>query len=895
MNDNVPGKKPDEHNLVALNEVTRQKQAERTLKATEAKFRGLFDAVVDPLFIHDLEGNFLEVNASACSKLGYSRQQLLEMNVAEIGKHVSDAQIAELFSELQQSGEILFESVHQNARDGRQFPVEIHSHLIEYEGRPAVLSLARDISRRREAEQRYELLSNVTFDGILVHKQGVAVDVNASCSRLTGYSRDELVGKDLFALIATPEDRARARQKMMIHEVAPYVIKVRRKDGRVFDAELEARNIDHQGEQVRIVAIRDVTDKHQMQLALQERFKELRGLYMVSKILEDARKPLAQMLQEIVTVIPPAWQYPDLCYARIEWQEQRFATPNYADTRWRLYADFRASGQQAGVLTVGYVRRPPAAIPEQPVFLAEEVDLIRAMAERIGNIIERKQSERALQASKDHNQRLADATFEAIFFSEQGICTDQNNTAERMFGYALEEAVGRPGTDWIHPDYRGLVRNKMRDGAAEPYEAVALRKDGSTFPCEIQAKTAFHGDRPVRITALRDITERKKHENRLKHRLHYEKSLAQFSTALLEDQADAIEHALRTVLECSDASRIYIFENFSDASDGLCMKQTHEVCAEGIEPQIDNPVLQHVVYAADGFARWQHSLSQDQIIQGKIADFPEAERQILEPQAIQAILIIPLWVNHAWFGFIGFDDIRRPRAWDAEDVRLLHTAAQMLGAFIERQQARRTIQDALAEKEVLLKEIHHRVKNNMQTIASLLYKQQQHTDDEQARTVLDDSITRIKSMALIHEQIYRSKSLARINLADYIQTLANKLFHTYKPRGRAIALHVQVNEIALPIDRSIPVALILNELLTNALKYAFPDNQSGDLWIECEQHEGQITLRVRDNGIGLPEGLDLRQVKSLGLYLVYNLATKQLGGALDVHAADPTEFVIRFK
>lgn len=753
--------------LLSISDVTRQKQAEQALKASEAKFRNLFNMAVDPMFIHDMQGSFLEVNASACLKLGYSHRELVAMNVSDVGERFSKDELLETFAEVKQKGVLLFEGLHKT-KDGRQFPVEVHSKIIEFEGQQAILSLARDISRRKEAEQRYELLSNVTFEGIFIHKNGIAIDVNASCSRLTGYAKDELIGKNLFTLLATPQDQEKARQMMMIHEVAPYVIKVRRKDGSVFDAELEARDIEHQGEQVRIVAIRDVT--------------------------------------------------------------------------------------------------------------------------------ERKRAEQALKESEETNQRLADATFEAIFFSEQGICTNQNSTAERMFGYTLHEAIGKPGTDWIHLNYRGLVKHKIMSGSTEPYEAVALRKDGSTFPCEIQAKTAIHGDREVRITALRDITDRKRQEEILKHRLDYEKSLAQFSTTLLQDLPDAIEQALRYILACSTTSRTYIFENFWDSADGLCMRQIHELCAGGVEPQIDNPVLQHVAYAKDGFARWERYLSQNRIIQGNIENFPATERDILAPQGIQAILIIPLWVNQAWFGFIGFDDIWRQREWDAEDVRLLRTVSQMIGAFFERKQAEARIQNALAEKEVLLKEIHHRVKNNMQTIASLLYKQQQYTDDAQVRNILDDSVQRVKSMALIHEQLYRSEeSLARINLAEYIRHFANKLLKTYRPKGRAISLTTRVEQISLPVDKSIPVALILNELVINALKYAFPDQRDGEIGIECYEESREITLIIRDNGVGLPDNFDPEHTNTLGIYLVYNLATKQLGGSIKIHTSAPTEFVIRFK
>lgn len=200
----------------------------------------------------------------------------------------------------------------------------------------------------------------------------------------------------------------------------------------------------------------------------------------------------------------------------------------------------------------------------------------------------------------------------------------------------------------------------------------------------------------------------------------------------------------------------------------------------------------------------------------------------------------------------------------------------------------------LEEREVLLREIHHRVKNNMQTIASLLYKQQQYTDDTRTQAMLDDSIQRVKSMALIHEQIYRSHNLARVHLADYIRKCAGRLFKASRPTGSTITLKTQLDDISLAVDRSIPAALIVNELLTNALKYAFPDGRAGEIQIVCSEAEGRVTLQVSDDGVGLPQHIDLEHSPSLGLYLVYHLAVKQLGGSVEIQREKGSTFVITF-
>ena len=161
-----------------------------------------------------------------------------------------------------------------------------------------------------------------------------------------------------------------------------------------------------------------------------------------------------------------------------------------------------------------------------------------------------------------------------------------------------------------------------------------------------------------------DITEQKDAENSLRIQQRYEKAIADASKALLtvESESEAIQKALTELRDVTAVSRIYIFENFHDPADGLCMRQTYEVCGPGVEPEIDNPVLQHVVYK-NGFSRWRDSLSSRNAIWGNVKEFPKEERDILDPQGIVSILVLPLFVNGEWKGFIGYDETEREYSW----------------------------------------------------------------------------------------------------------------------------------------------------------------------------------------------------------------------------------------
>jgi len=203
------------------------------------------------------------------------------------------------------------------------------------------------------------------------------------------------------------------------------------------------------------------------------------------------------------------------------------------------------------------------------------------------------------------------------------------------------------------------------------------------------------------------------------------------------------------------------------------------------------------------------------------------------------------------------------------------------------------------EKEVLLREIHHRVKNNMQVISSLLNFQARYINDDQFVTVLNESQNRIKSMALIHEKLYQSGDLSNIDFNDYINSLAYDLFNFYSIDTGRIALKIDMDKITMEIDTAIPCGLLVNELLTNSLKHAFPDGRRGEIQIALRKEEvdtgANYDMTVSDNGIGIPEDFDITKTRSLGLHLVTTLTEHQLQGRLGVDRTKGTTFHIIFR
>ena len=213
----------------------------------------------------------------------------------------------------------------------------------------------------------------------------------------------------------------------------------------------------------------------------------------------------------------------------------------------------------------------------------------------------------------------------------------------------------------------------------------------------------------------------------------------------------------------------------------------------------------------------------------------------------------------------------------------------------ERKEYETQLEDSITEKEVLLKEVHHRVKNNMQVISSILNLQSSYIDDETALGILRESQDRIKSMSFVHEHLYQSKTLSEVNFSEYIQNIARNLFHSYGRPSGGIALDFELEEVYLNLDTSIPCGLIINEVVSNSLKYAFEGKESGSVKIEFSKlSDGKLKLIISDNGIGLAEDFDIENADSLGLQLVTTLIS-QIDGELEIDVSKGTSFNILFK
>ncbi len=629
------------------------------------------------------------------------------------------------------------------------------------------------------------------------------------------------------------------------------------------------------------------------------------------------------------------------------------------------------------------------------------------------DITDRKHSEQTL------NQQLMaiEAAIDGIgILNEKGEYIYLNKAHVGIFGYDTPtDLLGKSWHQLYYPDESSRIEREIFPILVENGywrgETLSKRHDGSTFAEELSLTLIEGGGM---ICVCRDITERQKTEASLAKRDRYLTALVEVQRQLLAAPVnqDVYQQILTILAPIADANRIYVFENHYDKSGQFLSSQRAEWCAPEIEPQLNNPALQNVSYY-DIVPRWMDVLAKGGIINGIVADFPESERSVLEPQGILSLLALPLIVNGEFFGFIGFDNCVEAKQWQPLEEGLLSSAAAAIAlakereitakawqnsqsqlqavldavpglvswissdliylgvnrhlasrynltpenflgkevGFVEnncdfpefmrqffassnqtmsqtlrfdmngnienylivaqkyqqsqvcvavgiditeRQKAEEQIKASLKEKEVLLKEIHHRVKNNLNVVSSLLELQADSIPEPHIGKLFEESQNRIYSMALIHEKLYRSQTIGQINLEDYIQDLANNLFDSYNVSEDCIQLHINVEPIFLNIETATPCGLIINELVSNSLKHAFLDEREGIVSINChQQSDGQIHLVISDNGIGFPEALDFQDTESMGFQVVCTLI-EQLEGTIELQRTPGTAFSIQF-
>jgi PAS domain S-box-containing protein len=538
-----------------------------------------------------------------------------------------------------------------------------------------------------------------------------------------------------------------------------------------------------------------------------------------------------------------------------------------------------------------------------PVFDGERVCEVITI---IRDVTGAHRSEEELHASEERFRLIFEFAPDAYYLSDpKGMFLEGNRAAEELIGYSRDELIGRNYLTTRLLQARQLPRaaKLLADSAAGrpvgPRELTLLRKDGTPITVEIRTFPVRINGRTQILSIARDNSEKKINAARqtrfIRDLQHLSSSAMRFVELSRDDNiyriiGEGLSHFIGrgySVITSYSAEENSAFVEYLGVGERQVSKLIKLI---GLNPQkmkftLDNPEARERVY------RGRLNRVEGGVHEVSFRKIPKSISALVEKTfGIKSIYSVGFLNRGVLYGAA----VLFLKQSKLENRELVETYVNQAAVALQKWHAERRIAESLKEKEVLLREIHHRVKNNMQIISSLLRLQERSISDPALREPLRISQNRIRSMALVHEGLYRSNDLSHIDFSHYIRSLTTHLFSLHRIEPGKVDMQVTVGDIRLDITRAVPCGLLVNELVTNALKHAFPDHRSGRIQVSMEQGKNQsLLLTVADDGVGFPSDLDFRKTESLGMQLVNDL-TRQLDGKVRLIRDNGSEFRITF-
>ena len=869
--------------------------------------------------------------------------------------------------------------------------------------------ISHDITQQKESEERFKILSNATFEGIVFSDNGKIIDANDQFVKMYGFdSSSEFIGKNLVNDFVIEEQKSIAHKFVRLPKSDPMEVQTIRKDGSIITVEAQGQNIPYFGKNIRATVIYNITERKQSERNLRESERALstlmnnlpgmayrckkEGVWKMefvskgcleltgykpfdltgnkkisywetilpeykTKILEKIESSLESKTPYILSYkiksandeIKWVWEkgegvYDDngkLLFAEgfvidatdrqkfeVELKRSREnykSLVDYSPDGVIIHVDGRIKFANPSALNIigvktfeeidnisaldfilpeyhqqilerikktklgeeqgfsemkiknknGEVKEletKPIAIKFngmdaiQVVFhdvstqkqLAKEQ--IRAqIAEETNELLEQEITKRKviqlqLQESQKYTRLLIDSSIDMICASDKNGCIIEFNLAAlKTFGYEPNEIFGKHVSMlYANPEDRVRITDEeifVKGNFAG--EVLNKKKNGELFMAFLSASVLKNEDGEVvgAMGVSRDISELKKSEEELK--LQSAKL-----NAVFESSSHIIWTVDKNICLTSFNKNFFMFlkKHYNlEVYNGLCM--------------IEGPTVSTNEYNNYWIKKYEA------VMKGEAQHFETKLVNKADEIVWREIFLNPI-----------FDD-----SGDVIEISGIgHDVT-------EKKFAEEKIRQSLQEKEVLLKEVHHRVKNNLQVISSILNLQSSYVKDAGTLNILKESQNRIKSMAFIHESLYQTKDFSSINFSEYVVNLSQNLLQSYSNSEQEIKLNLDIQNVFLNLDLAIPCGLIINEIVSNALKYAFVDKKSGgEISIKMSLEGENLLLRIGDNGVGLAADIDFRNTPSLGLQLVVTL-TDQLNGTIELDTKHGTNYTIQFK
>ncbi|MFA5294446.1 MAG: PAS domain S-box protein [Methanoregulaceae archaeon] len=741
----------------------------RALAESDRRYRGIFEGTPDGIIVHDADGIILEANAEMAKRLEVPQNALTGRSLAEFVLPDNESARCTQTLTLQNGQSQVFETT-SISESGKMTPAEVHEHAIPWKDGQAIISISRDITMRKQAEEELNLKNfalESSIDGIaFADLSGNLTYVNPEFLSIWGYeSPQELLGRSVLSFWMTPADMQQIINTIRVKGTWFGERSAQRKDGTSLQVQSSVNMIrDASGTPVGIMgSFMDVTAYKQAEEALRETNAYLHNL------LDHTNAPI------------------------ITW-DREFRTTGFN------HAFERLTGRMADQV------------------LGRDVDIL---------------------FPKDTREQT-------MAYLHQAMAGERWETVEIP-------VLGRDG------DIRIVLWNSATLYAADGTSVIAAIAQGQDITDRVAALEALSKSEERYRNIVEDQTE-------FICRFSPDGTLtfinAAYSRYFGLDPEDCIGKKHFVVLYPDDAQRM----------------KAH---LAALTPE--NPVAQisHRILMPSGEVRW--NCWSDRAIY-------DQDGNLVEYQSVGSDITLQKRVETELQE--SYENLEKKVAARTAELTIVN---QLLRDEIkERIAAEKKQTIASSEKDLLLREIHHRVKNNLQLVSGLLDMTKMRTQDPELSSTITDVMLKIQTMAQIHTRLYESRRFDRINMKQQIQDQLAALSAIYSKNNREVANELQCSGIYLPVDQAIPCALILNEILSNSYKHAFRGRTQGTVRISVWKMEGRLRFNISDDGIGIPKGFDINLANRLGLKLVRTLVQQQLKGSLTFIGDKGTEVIVEF-
>lgn len=902
--------------------------------------------------------NFAEVNDVASQMLGYTEEELLEMSPNTIDAS-DQSLMADNWRKIVQNGKAIFETVHKTKNgkiipveiNARIFEIKGEKTLLAIVRDINERKLVEKALKNSEAE--YKAIFDNIKNGVAVYNavddgnDFIFKDFNHAAEKIEQVKKEDIIGRKVTEVFSGVQEfgllevfqRVWKTGKSEKHPISiyederikgwreNYVYKLPSGDiVAVYDDLTDIKQYEEELEQnetrlrslVRILQYQAESVQDFLDYALNEATKLTESkIGYIYYYYEDRREFVLNTWSKGVmsecTVTEPETVY-ELSKTGIWGEAVRQRKPI-------ILNDFQASHPLKKGFPKGHA--PLYKFMTIPVFSGDEIVAVIGVANKKTNytetdvlqlellmdsvwkVVDRQQTEEALKKSEARYRIIFENTGTATAISENNmILSLVNEEFAQLTGYSKNEIESKMSwTDFFLEEElpRMMEYHRLRrinpEKAPRNYESRLQDRDGTVK--DVYMSVVLIPDTDKSLISVLDITEKKQSRIKLRRELKINQALAKIYAPLIspfssiQDISFPIKGESMALTGSEHGYVATIDPKNKDLVNQTLTKMMPAKCQiyeKDIPEEVRFPIGPDGLYSG----LWGHSLNTKEPFYTNKPDEHPTSKGVPEGHIkMDRFLSVPVMLGEDLVGQIALANPGRD--YSDDDLNAVERIAEFYALAIQRKMAEEQISKSLDEKNVLLREVHHRVKNNLQIISSILNLQSFIVKDKVLLDILKQNQNRIKSMAMIHEKLYHSPDLVQIDFSDYIKSLSANIFYSYAVKKDQVNLVLDIDEnIMLNIETSIPCGLIYSELLSNSIKHAFPNGMNGEIEVLFKKDDGDLMLRVIDNGVGLPKDVDFHDTDSLGLKLVDNLV-KQIEGTIEIDQSHGTAVTVKFQ